>query len=183
MSLANKLTLFRIALIPIFLGVLYLPFPGMRVLAAVLFFLAAMTDILDGHVARKQKTVSNFGKIMDPIADKLLVLSGLAMLIQWQEVAAWVGVILLGREFLISGLRLVVLSEGGKVIAASWLAKCKTILQDIAVICLLLQKDFLFLQDWYISLIVLSLAVLFTIWSAIDYAVVSRDVMRKGGAV
>ncbi|MDD4797246.1 MAG: CDP-diacylglycerol--glycerol-3-phosphate 3-phosphatidyltransferase [Eubacteriales bacterium] len=183
MSLANKLTLFRIALIPVFLAVLYLPYDGMRVLAAALFFIAALTDILDGHVARRQKTVSNFGKIMDPIADKLLVLSGLVVLIQWQEVPAWVGVVLLGREFLISGLRLVVLSDGGNVISASWLGKCKTILQDIAVICLLLQKDFLFLQDWYISLTVLSLAVLFTVWSAIDYVTASRQALRGGGAV
>ncbi|MDD3242340.1 MAG: CDP-diacylglycerol--glycerol-3-phosphate 3-phosphatidyltransferase [Eubacteriales bacterium] len=182
MSLANKLTVFRIILIPVFLIVLYLPFPYMRAVGAVLFFIAAMTDILDGYVARKQKTVSDFGKIMDPIADKLLVIAGLLMMVQWGEVGAWAAIVIVSREILISGLRLVVLSRGGQVIAASWLGKTKTILQDIAVICLLLQKNFLFLENWYICSALLLAALVFTVWSGVDYAVASARAVKEADA-
>lgn len=180
MSLANKLTMLRVVLIAPFIAAMYIPHPAAVITAAVIFTVAAVTDVLDGYVARRQGTVSAFGKIMDPIADKMLVMAALVILVQWGSAPAWAVMVIIGREFLVSGIRMMVLEKGGNVIAASWLGKLKTILQDIAVICLIMQNILPFLQNWYISMGVLFLSVFFTLWSAVDYTVSALPILRQG---
>lgn len=139
MNLANKLTLIRIVLVPVFLifiaakGIPYGSF-----IATFIFILASLTDKLDGYIARSRNQITNFGKFMDPLADKLLVTAALISLVELHVVPSWAAVIIIAREFAVSGLRSIAASQG-KVIAASWWGKIKTVIQIIALILLLLQ--------------------------------------------
>ena len=139
MNLANKLTVIRIFLVPIFLifiavqGITYGTF-----IATFIFILASLTDKLDGYIARSRNQITNFGKFMDPLADKLLVTSALISLVELQMVPSWAAIVIIAREFAVSGLRTIAASEG-KVIAASWWGKIKTVIQIIAIVLLLLQ--------------------------------------------
>ena len=178
MSLANKLTLARIVTVPIFLVLMEIVFPHHMTWAAVVFFLATITDLLDGYFARKQGTVSSFGKIFDPIADKILVLAALLPLAAMGRLSVWVVLILVGREFIVSAVRIQTTSHGGGVIAASMLGKIKTVLQDIALIMMLLEADLVFLKNWYISDIVMAAALVMTLWSLWDYCYKNRSAFR-----
>ena len=178
MSLANKLTLARIVMVPVFLVLMEVAFPHHMTVAAVVFFLATITDLLDGYFARKQGTVSSFGKIFDPIADKILVLAALLPLTAMGRLSVWVGLILIGREFIVSAVRIQTTSLGGGVIAASMLGKVKTVLQDTALIMMLLEADLVFLKNWYISDIVMAAALVMTIWSLWDYCYKNRGAFR-----
>ncbi|MDE8732753.1 CDP-diacylglycerol--glycerol-3-phosphate 3-phosphatidyltransferase [Eubacteriales bacterium DFI.9.88] len=173
MNLPNKLTILRIIAIPVFIVVLLL---GHRYIATVIFIAAALTDMLDGHIARKYNMVTNFGKLMDPLADKLLVMSALLLLVQLGNVAGWMAVVILAREFAVTGLRQVAASEG-IVIAAGVTGKVKTILQMIAIPLLLL-------DNWpgcYIGMpldqIFLWAAVIMTIISGTEYIVKNRQLL------
>ena len=172
MTLANKLTVLRVVLIPFFIGAFYLPWPMISsVLCAALFFAAYVTDYLDGKIARTYNQITTFGKFMDPIADKLLTVSALIMLNWIGTVSPIITIIVVGREFLVSGLRLVVASEG-TVIAASWLGKAKTMSQFIAIqLALLLPFLVPILGEWCNVLvqILLWVSVALTIWSGYDY--------------
>ena len=139
MNLPNKLTLFRVVLIPFFVFFLLAPyFEGYgNYIAVAIFIVASITDFLDGKIARKYNLVTNFGKFMDPLADKLLVCSALICLIQLELIPAWVVIIIIAREFIISGFRLVA-SDNGVVIAASYWGKFKTAFQMLTVIVLIL---------------------------------------------
>ncbi|NFG40338.1 CDP-diacylglycerol--glycerol-3-phosphate 3-phosphatidyltransferase [Clostridium botulinum] len=139
MNLANKLTLIRIFLVPIFLIFIVVKgIPYGNFIATIIFILAALTDKLDGYIARSRNQVTNFGKFMDPLADKLLVTTALITLVEMQIVPSWAAVIIIAREFAVSGLRTLAASEG-RVIAASWWGKIKTVIQIIAIVLLLLQ--------------------------------------------
>ncbi len=139
MNLANKLTLIRIFLVPIFLIFIVVKgIPYGSFIATIIFILAALTDKLDGYIARSRNQVTNFGKFMDPLADKLLVTTALITLVEMQIVPSWAAVIIIAREFAVSGLRTLAASEG-RVIAASWWGKIKTVIQIIAIVLLLLQ--------------------------------------------
>ena len=142
MNLPNKLTLGRIFLIPVFMFFLLVKITYGKYLAAFIFILAASTDGLDGYIARKRKQITNFGKIMDPLADKLLVTAALVSLVQLGEISAWPAFIILGREFAITGLRSVAAAEG-VVVSASYLGKIKTVTQIIAISLILLEEHFL----------------------------------------
>ena len=137
MNLPNKLTILRMIMIPVFLVVLYIPGLGMagNIAAAAIFILASITDFLDGKIARKYNLVTNFGKFMDPLADKLLVCSALIALVDFDKVAAWIVIIIIAREFIISGFRLIA-ADNGVVIAASYWGKFKTTFQMIMIILL-----------------------------------------------
>lgn len=141
MNLANKLTLIRIMLVPVFLifmaskGIPYGSF-----IATFIFILASLTDKLDGYIARSRNQITNFGKFMDPLADKLLVTAALISLVELHVVPSWAAVIIIAREFAVSGLRSIAASQG-KVIAASWWGKIKTVIQIIAIILLLLEVN------------------------------------------
>lgn len=174
MSLANKLTLARLAMVPVFLAMMEIPFPHHTAWAAAIFLAAALTDLLDGYFARRQGTVSGFGKIFDPIADKILVLSALLPLAVQGRLSVWVVLILVGREFIVSAVRIQASSQGGTIIAASLLGKVKTVLQDAAIIMMLMEPELAFLKLWYLSDAVMAAAVLLTLWSLWDYCYRNR---------
>lgn len=134
MNTANKLTLFRVAMIPVFLLVLY--FNGPRIVALVIFVLACVTDFVDGYVARHFNQITNFGKFMDPLADKLLVVAAMLWFVEQGRFAAWAVLIIVAREFAVTGLRLVAV-EAGRVIAAGWSGKVKTAATMVCVIVML----------------------------------------------
>ena len=177
MNLPNKLTLFRVILIPFFVFFLLAPyFEGYgNYIAVAIFIVASITDFLDGKIARKYNLVTNFGKFMDPLADKLLVCSALICLIQLESIPAWVVIIIIAREFIISGFRLIA-SDNGVVIAASYWGKFKTAFQMLTVIVLILNipnKVFTILGT---VLIYVSLAL--TVISLIDYIAKNKDVLK-----
>ena len=173
MNLPNKLTLIRIIAIPIFIVILLL---GHRFMATILFVAAALTDMLDGHIARKYNLVTNFGKLMDPLADKLLVMSALVCLVQLGNVEGWMVIVILAREFAVTGLRQVAASEG-TVIAAGTTGKIKTILQMIAIPLLLLDNW----PGYYIGVpldqIILWAAVVMTIVSGAEYIFKNKQLL------
>lgn len=167
MTIANQLTLLRILLVPALLVVFYVGFPGSNFLAAGLFVLCAVTDILDGALARKRGEVSDFGALADPIADKLLVASALIMLVDTGDAPAWAVIVILARELIISGLRLIAL-KNGSVVSAAVSGKVKTVLQDIAITALLLRLPWS-LGPVGIDEILLYVAVVATLYSAVDF--------------
>lgn len=179
MNLPNKLTLFRIILIPVFLILLLPMFNGKflfpiplelgRIIAAIVFILASFTDYLDGAIARKRNAVTTFGKFLDPIADKLLVTSALMALIQLGDISAWAAVIIIAREFIVTGIRIIAASDG-VVISASNKGKAKTFIQMLAIFFILL-RDFPFSLFINIPLgqSLLWIAVILTIYSGYDY--------------
>lgn len=138
MNLANKLTLIRIFLVPVFLIFMAKGIPYGSFIATFIFILASLTDKLDGYIARSRNQITNFGKLMDPLADKLLVTAALISLVELKVVPAWAAVIIIAREFAVSGLRSIAAAQG-RVIAASWWGKIKTVIQIVAIISLLLE--------------------------------------------
>ena len=134
MNLPNKITLLRVLLVPVFMFVLYSNINNSHYIAGAIFIIASLTDTLDGYIARKHKLVTNFGKFVDPLADKILVLAAMIMLVEMNKLPAWIPVIVLAREFVVSGYRLIAVEKGGKVIAASIWGKLKTVTQMIAII-------------------------------------------------
>ena len=178
MNLPNKLTILRMIMIPVFLVVLYIPGLGMagNIAAAAIFILASITDFLDGKIARKYNLVTNFGKFMDPLADKLLVCSAMICLIQTGQLAAWIVVIIIAREFIISGFRLIA-SDNGVVIAASYWGKFKTTFQMLMVIVLILNIQMSFFQ--ILGVILTYVALILTVVSLIDYIVKNKDVLKE----
>lgn len=173
MNLPNKLTMGRIFAIPVFIVVFLFDY---RYAAAVIFILAALTDMLDGHIARKHNLVTDFGKLMDPLADKLLVMSALICLAQAGDVAGWMVIVILGREFIITGMRQVAAAQG-IVIAAGTTGKIKTITQMIAI-------PLLILENWPFSLLAVNIpmdviflwiALVMTIVSGTEYIVKNRQ--------
>ncbi len=168
MNLPNKLTLGRIFLIPVFMFFLLVKITYGKYLAAFIFILAASTDGLDGYIARKRKQITNFGKIMDPLADKLLVTAALISLVQLGEISAWPAFIILGREFAITGLRSVAAAEG-VVVAASPLGKIKTVTQIVAIALILLEGFYIEYIPFPVGNYFLYVALFFTLWSGLDY--------------
>ncbi len=177
MNLPNKLTLGRILCVPLFI-VLYLK--DYYVAATVVFCLAAATDALDGYLARKYHLVTNFGKIMDPLADKVLVIAAFVCMVQEQVVPGWVVILILTREFAIAGLRTVAAAEG-KVIAAGVTGKIKTILQMIAIPLLLLQNWPFALIGVPADQIFLWASVVMTVVSGVEYIYQNRGIVIEGG--
>lgn len=178
MNLPNKLTIFRVILIPFFVFFLLVPnvVPYSNYIAVAIFIVASLTDLLDGKIARKYNLVTNFGKFMDPLADKLLVCSAMICLIQTGQLAAWIVVIIIAREFIISGFRLIA-SDNGIVIAASYWGKFKTTFQMLMVIVLILDIQNQVFQILGTVLIYISLAL--TVISLIDYVVKNKDVLKE----
>lgn len=181
MNLANKLTMFRVILIPFFVFFMLCPLwpiDGVLgdALALLIFIIASLTDLADGKIARKYNMVTNFGKFMDPLADKLLVCSALICLVALDRLAAWMVVIIIAREFIISGFRLIA-SDNNVVIAASMWGKYKTTFQMIMVILLILNIGFPVFE--VLTLIVTWVALILTVVSLIDYLVKNKDVLKE----
>ena len=179
MNLPNKLTIIRVCLIPFFFFFLLFDHGNnytMRIVANVLFIVASLTDLFDGKIARKYNLVTNFGKFMDPLADKLLVCSALICLIELGQLPAWVVIIIISREFIISGFRLVA-ADNGVVIAASYWGKFKTTFQMAAVILMIFNIPALTL----VTNIVVVIAVALTIISLVDYVAKNIKILTEGG--
>ncbi len=178
MNLPNKLTTLRVIMIPFFVAALL--YDGganqnMRYVAAALFIIASLTDMLDGKIARKYNLVTNFGKFMDPLADKLLVCSALICMIELGELPAWMVIIIISREFIISGFRLVA-SDNGVVIAASYWGKFKTTFQMIGVVLLIFNIPALST----LTTIIVWIALALTVISLVDYIVKNVGVLTEG---
>ncbi len=177
-STANYLTVARVALIPLLVTTLFFKGQVAAFIAALIFITASITDWLDGYMARKYKTVSSFGKFLDPLADKLLVMSAMIMLIPLERIPAWMVVVILGREMAITGLRGIA-SEQGIVIAASGLGKYKTGFQIAALIGLLLHYEYYGIDFHRLGMVLLWIALIFTLWSGYDYIRKFKDVITK----
>ena len=176
MNLPNKLTVLRVVLIPVFLAALFFaPEPMNRYGAVLIVVIASLTDLLDGKIARKYNMVTNFGKFMDPLADKLLVMSALVSMVALEDLPAWVVIVILAREFAITGFRTLAV-EAGIVLAASWWGKVKTTVQMIMIIVVLLDLPFEFMGLFEMALA--GLAVFFTILSGADYIIKNKDVLK-----
>ena len=166
MTLASKITLMRVALIPVYMVFMYLSLgqPGtMLWISLGIFILASVTDFLDGEIARKCNQVSNFGKFLDPLADKLLTIAAMTMFCQWNRFPAWALMVVLAREFAVTGLRLVAVGKG-KVIAAGWSGKVKTASTMIGLCAVMAFPTF----NW-LNLVVNGIIVVTTIYSGVEY--------------
>jgi len=173
----NTLTLGRIAAIPVIIILLYYPNRFCTFFAALFFSAAAITDYLDGYLARQHNMVSSFGKIMDPVADKLLVSSAFIMLVYHGWIPAWMACIIIGRELAVTGLRNIIAGTGGDV-SASWLGKYKTGFQIAAIIPLLLHFDYFTISMQAIGTFFLWGALVFTVWSGADYFFKARHLLK-----
>ena len=180
MNLANKLTLLRIILIPFFIVCFYIPslivntvavnnylIPYANLLGLIIFLLAAITDFIDGYVARKYNMITDFGKFMDPLADKLLVTAALLVLLENGLISGWVVFVILAREFIVTGFRTIAASKG--VIAAGWLGKIKTVVQFMMISTLLLLNYPFEIFNWPVDRIFIALAVVLTVASGVEY--------------
>lgn len=168
MNLPNSLTVFRIVLVPVFMFLLLTRVPYGDYLAAGVFIVAALTDSLDGYIARKRKQVTKLGTILDPLADKLLVTSALVSLVELGKVAGWIAVVILGREFAVTGLR-AVKAEEGVIIPAGALGKLKTVSQIVAIILVILEDIYYSFLPWPLGDWAMYIAVILTLASGMQY--------------
>ena len=175
MNLPNKLSLTRVALIPVMVALMYSNTQVCNILATIVFALAAFTDFLDGYIARKNHIITDFGKFVDPVADKLLVLSALIMLIQHGVMLAWVTVVILARELCVDGLRMIAVSSG-KVIAAGKLGKIKTVSQIVLILWLMVSRQPV--MRHVVSGLLTTWVLIITLWSGIDYFVKNDSCLK-----
>ena len=174
MNLPNKLTLFRVILIPFFVVFMLVNVTGNadKWIALIIFIIASLTDLLDGKIARKYNLITDFGKFMDPLADKLLVCSAMICLVSLGKIPAWIVIVIIAREFIISGFRLIA-ADNGRVIAASYWGKFKTTFQMVMVILMIADIP----QLYILTQIIMYVALVLTVISLVDYLVKNKDVM------
>lgn len=178
MNIANKLTLLRIILIPVFLFVLLGNMTNKLIIALVIFLVASLTDFLDGYLARKLDLVTKLGKFLDPLADKLLVISAMLAFIEVGLLPSWVSFIIISRELIISVFRAIAASEG-IVIAASWWGKLKTNSQIIMIVILLLNNAIPQRISQILNPLSIAVATIFTVFSGVDYIVKNKSVLKS----
>ena len=193
MNLPNKLTMLRIILTPVFLAVLYWGFPGADYVALAIFIIASLTDLLDGKIARKYHLVTDFGKFADPLADKILVVAAMLWFVECGRMPAWMVMIVITREFAVSGLRMIA-SDNGRVIAAGWSGKVKTASTMVCIVVMLLMGPVL--ESYVQALTSFSapfppayivwidplcgwIITLTTLYSGVEYFVKNKDVIRS----
>ncbi|MBQ4354798.1 MAG: CDP-diacylglycerol--glycerol-3-phosphate 3-phosphatidyltransferase [Clostridia bacterium] len=181
MNLPNKLTVFRMCMVPVFLFLLCVPLPipetALRLITAVIFAITSLTDMIDGKIARKYNLITDFGKFMDPLADKFLVISAmLGILVRFdylRQLFVWAAAIVIFREFAVTSLRMIAANKAGLVIAAAWLGKVKTTTQMLCIVCVLLEPvilPFTPFTEWHLlSYITTGVMLVMTLWSGIDY--------------
>ena len=169
LNLANQITLSRILLVPVFMVFLLYDLPYGQYICAVIFVVAALTDGIDGYVARKYNQITNFGKFVDPLADKLLVSAALIGLVYLGKLNPWFAIIIISREFMVTSLRVVAISEG-KIIAAGMSGKIKTVMQIIAIVAILIDKIYeIPIGNILLSTVLMASAVLMTVYSGVEY--------------
>ncbi len=183
MNLPNKLTVFRMLMVPVFLFLFCVPLPisdtALRIIIATVFAVVSLTDMIDGKIARKYNMITDFGKFMDPLADKFLVISAcLGIIVKFdyiRPVFVWAAAIVIFREFAVTSLRMIAANKSGLVIAAAWLGKVKTTTQMICIICVLLEPVILPFKpftEWHIlSYATTAIMTIMTLWSGIDYLI------------
>ena len=171
MNLPNKMTLLRIILIPVFMVVLYWGFPGATWVALAIFIIASLTDMLDGKIARKYNLVTDFGKFADPLADKMLVTAAMLWFVEIGQMPAWMLLIVICREFAVSGLRMVA-ADKGRVIAAGWSGKVKTASTMVCIVLMLIPPVAREISSLCVAVIVLT-----TIYSGVEYFIKNLDVL------
>ncbi|MHA6258775.1 CDP-diacylglycerol--glycerol-3-phosphate 3-phosphatidyltransferase [Sporosarcina sp. CAU 1771] len=188
MNLPNKITVFRVLLIPVFMLFMLVDFGwgtttflgtelGIgHLIGGLIFIFASATDWLDGYIARKYNLVTNMGKFLDPLADKLLVSAALIILVEIESAPSWIVIVIISREFAVTGLRLI-LAGGGEVVAANQLGKLKTVAQIIAISSLLLNNIVFESMGIPFGLIMLYIALIFTVWSGVDYFYKNRKIL------
>lgn len=172
MNTANKLTILRILMIPAFLLVLYLQIPGANYWALAIFVAASLTDTLDGYIARNYNQITDFGKFMDPLADKCLVTAAMLWFVEIGQMPGWALLVVIVREFGVSGLRMVA-ADKGRVIAAGWSGKVKTAATMVCIVLMLLP-----ISAW-INNICVAVIVLSTIYSGVEYFMKNLDVLSE----
>ena len=172
MNLPNKLTVLRILLIPVFMVVLYWGFPGANYVALVIFILASLTDLLDGKIARARNLVTDFGKFADPLADKMLVTAAMLWFVEIGLMPAWALLIVICREFAVSGLRMLA-SDAGRVIAAGWSGKVKTAATMVCVVLMFLRIPAV------LNTVCVWVIVVTTLYSGVEYFMKNKDVFRS----
>lgn len=171
MTTATKITLLRVILIPVFMFVLL---HGWHIAALIIFIFASLTDLLDGYIARHWNQVSNLGKFLDPLADKLLVFAALLIFCQWGQVPAWAVMIVLARELAVSGLRMIAAADG-RVIAAGWSGKVKTCCTMVGI-CIIMVPQ---IPD-VVNTVVVAVIVITTLYSGVEYFLRNLDVLKRG---
>lgn len=181
MNLPNKLTLFRLCMVPVFLIFLCVPLPlgdtALRIITAAIFAVVSLTDMIDGKIARKYNMITDFGKFMDPLADKFLVIAAmLGILAKYDDlrpVFVWAAAVVIFRELAVTSIRLVAAQKSGMVVAASWLGKIKTVTQMTCILSILLEPVILpfplFTENHLLSYITMAAMTIMTLWSGIDY--------------
>lgn len=181
MNLPNKLTLFRLCMVPVFLVFLCVPLPigdtALRIITAAIFAIVSLTDMIDGKIARKYNLITDFGKFMDPLADKFLVIAAmLGILAKYDDlrpVFVWAAAVVIFRELAVTSIRLVAAQKSGLVVAASWLGKIKTVTQMTCILSILLEPVILpfplFTEHHLLSYITMAAMTVMTLWSGIDY--------------
>ncbi len=177
MNIANKVTMVRVFLVPIFIFSYYYNINNQQTLTAIIFIIASLTDALDGYLARSKNLVTNFGKFIDPLADKILTATALILLVEAGKVAGWIVVIIIAREFTITGFRILAAAEG-ITIAASPLGKIKTISQLFAIILLLLDNTVFINFNIPMDYLMLYVSLIFTVLSGIDYIYKNLSVLN-----
>ncbi len=170
MNLANKITLFRVVMIPVFLIFCYLSFPASNYIALGVFILASLSDFADGQIARRRNLVTDFGKFMDPLADKVLVTAAMLMFVEWGLMPAWELAVVIAREFAVSGLRMMAASDG-KVIAAAWSGKVKTASTMVCIILMFLPIPAVLNTICWVVILVT------TVYSGIEYFIKNKNVI------
>ena len=196
MNLANKLTIFRMVLVPVMVIIPYLGLQGAvwgipiaMLLMEAVFVIASITDKLDGYIARSRNQVTTFGKFLDPLADKILVLAAMVLLVEANKIPAWIPTIVLAREFIVSGYRLIAVEKGGQVIAASVWGKLKTVTQMVALILVFIDNNYFFsfvnggLEGFalvlnVLSSVMLAISTVTTIFSGYDYLKNGKDLLK-----
>jgi CDP-diacylglycerol--glycerol-3-phosphate 3-phosphatidyltransferase len=173
MTLPNWISLFRILLIPVFMVALLGSVPGGDALAVVVFAVAAASDSIDGYLARSRHAVSTIGTLLDPLADKLLISAALISLVELDRVAAWVAMVIIAREFAVTGLRLIAATQDVVISASVW-GKVKTTVQVAAIIALIVDDP-----PHTVTTVLVACAVAVTIWSGIEYFIAGRDILRE----
>lgn len=196
MNTPNKLTVFRILLVPIMLIVSLIHIPGEIfgisigfIIIDIIFIIGSITDKLDGHLARKNNQITNFGKFLDPIADKILVISAMLILVEAQKLPAWIPIIVIVREFAVSGYRLIAVQEKGEVIAANKWGKIKTVTQMLALILAIIDINAfgtIFIEKLdtvpfiinLLSTFLMTISVIATIFSGYEYLKNAKDLLK-----